>query len=329
MAHILGAIGAGTYAHLASVLLDNVSERHSSSINIFDPKNEYRQKIFKLYGTLGTLRDRATEITNTINKKSQSYASPDLRDRVLEKIEAIHTVAGDIMSYMINPYDMGQATQTIIVRFIYYLSQLTDIAQCSSPLGKKCVESGYRTLKDEIKQLIALFGRVRKLDDADLTLLDRALDVDLVTDWVGEARRKYVYKLDVSGVGLGRLLLLYHTTITLDKIPSGWKRTYDGAGDHMVLFVNQTTGESQRKVPTRSTIEAYYDPPSSGQLIGGGGGVGTKKLTGYQLFVRETMPRVKADSSIAQNHRLATIASHWRRLSANEKANMSLRAKNI
>jgi hypothetical protein len=47
-----------------------------------------------------------------------------------------------------------------------------------------------------------------------------------------------------------------------------------------------------------------------------GGKKGPKKLTGYQLFVRETMPTIKADDAIEPKARLGHIGKLWKALSA-------------
>jgi hypothetical protein len=50
-----------------------------------------------------------------------------------------------------------------------------------------------------------------------------------------------------------------------------------------------------------------------------GGKKGPKTLTGYQLFVRETMPLIKADDTIEPKARLAQIGKMWKALEATEQ----------
>ncbi len=44
-----------------------------------------------------------------------------------------------------------------------------------------------------------------------------------------------------------------------------------------------------------------------------------RKLTGYQLYVRETMPEVKADTSVIPTERLTAIGKKWKALTEDEK----------
>ena len=44
-----------------------------------------------------------------------------------------------------------------------------------------------------------------------------------------------------------------------------------------------------------------------------------KKLTGYQLYVRETMAEVKADTTVLPKERLGAIAKKWKVLTDDEK----------
>jgi TRAP-type mannitol/chloroaromatic compound transport system substrate-binding protein len=47
---------------------------------------------------------------------------------------------------------------------------------------------------------------------------------------------------------------------------------------------------------------------------------GPKKLSGYQLFVREKMPEVKADEGVEPKQRMKAIAALWKPLSDEDKA---------
>ena len=54
---------------------------------------------------------------------------------------------------------------------------------------------------------------------------------------------------------------------------------------------------------------------------------GPKKLSGYQLYVRETMPTVKVDASIAAKERMGAIGKLWKALSDDKKAEWKVKAE--
>ena len=54
---------------------------------------------------------------------------------------------------------------------------------------------------------------------------------------------------------------------------------------------------------------------------------GPKKLSGYQLYVRETMPTVKVDASIAAKERMGAIGKLWKALSADKQAEWKVKAE--
>jgi hypothetical protein len=52
-----------------------------------------------------------------------------------------------------------------------------------------------------------------------------------------------------------------------------------------------------------------------------------KKLSGYQLYVRETMPDVKADTSVGAKERMGEIGRRWKALTDADHTDWSDRAK--
>ena len=54
---------------------------------------------------------------------------------------------------------------------------------------------------------------------------------------------------------------------------------------------------------------------------------GPKKLTGYQYFVKEKMPEVRADESIAPKARMGAIGALWKALSDEQKAEWKVQAE--
>ena len=56
---------------------------------------------------------------------------------------------------------------------------------------------------------------------------------------------------------------------------------------------------------------------------------GPKKLSGYQLYVRETMAVVKAKPEIAAKERMAEIGKMWKALKDDEKANWKTKAEKL
>ncbi len=67
-------------------------------------------------------------------------------------------------------------------------------------------------------------------------------------------------------------------------------------------------------VPTGSTTKASK------------GSSGPKKLSGYQLYVRETMPTVKVDATIPAKERMGAIGKLWKALSDDKKAEWKVKA---
>ena len=56
---------------------------------------------------------------------------------------------------------------------------------------------------------------------------------------------------------------------------------------------------------------------------------GPKKLTGYQFYVRETMPIVKVKAEIAPKERMGEIGKMWKSLSDQEKAGYKVKAEQL
>jgi hypothetical protein len=56
---------------------------------------------------------------------------------------------------------------------------------------------------------------------------------------------------------------------------------------------------------------------------------GPKKLSGYQLFVRETMPEVKADESIEPKGRMGEIGKRWKALSEADQGQWKEKAEEV
>jgi len=53
---------------------------------------------------------------------------------------------------------------------------------------------------------------------------------------------------------------------------------------------------------------------------------GVKKLSGYQLYVRETMPVVKADTTIGAKERMGAIGKLWKALSKETQGEWKVKA---
>jgi hypothetical protein len=70
--------------------------------------------------------------------------------------------------------------------------------------------------------------------------------------------------------------------------------------------------------PSDVTIKAKSEGPSA-----------PKKLSGYQLYVKETMPVVKANLDIPAKGRMSEIGKMWRSLEQNEKDTWKIKAQNL
>ena len=56
---------------------------------------------------------------------------------------------------------------------------------------------------------------------------------------------------------------------------------------------------------------------------------GPKKLSGYQLYVRETMVTVKANTAIPAKERMAEIGKLWKALKEEERAAFKVKAEKL
>jgi hypothetical protein len=65
---------------------------------------------------------------------------------------------------------------------------------------------------------------------------------------------------------------------------------------------------------------------TSGKSSGLAGGA-KKSLNGYQLYLRETMPEIKADTSIHHTQRMTKIGEKWKALEKSEREEWSKKAK--
>jgi hypothetical protein len=54
-----------------------------------------------------------------------------------------------------------------------------------------------------------------------------------------------------------------------------------------------------------------------------------RSLTGYQLYVRETMPQVKSDTTVVAKERMAKIGSLWKALDKSSQEAFSVKAKGM
>ena len=55
----------------------------------------------------------------------------------------------------------------------------------------------------------------------------------------------------------------------------------------------------------------------------------TTKLNGYHLFIKEKMPDVKADTSVAAKERMTKLGQLWKALNADEQSDFKQRAEAI
>ena len=94
----------------------------------------------------------------------------------------------------------------------------------------------------------------------------------------------------------------------MGKVASLWKALSDEDKAQFKASNPGTTGTTNTKVADPSKVP---------------------KLTGYQLYVRETMPEVKADTSVLPKERLAAIAKKWKVLTDDEKTLFKTRASTL
>ncbi len=80
---------------------------------------------------------------------------------------------------------------------------------------------------------------------------------------------------------------------------------------------------SSETVKNEYKVKAGGSPKSS---VGNKESTG-KKLTGYQLYVRETMAVVKLDAKIVPTKRLGAIGKLWKALSKEKQGEYSVKAK--
>ena len=92
----------------------------------------------------------------------------------------------------------------------------------------------------------------------------------------------------------------------MGKVASLWKALSD---EDKAQFKSSNPGTT-----STTTTKASADPSK------------TRKLTGYQLYVRETMPEVKADTSVLPKERLTAIGKKWNVLTEDEKTIFKTRA---
>ena len=94
----------------------------------------------------------------------------------------------------------------------------------------------------------------------------------------------------------------------MGKVASLWKALSDEDKAQFKSSNPGTTGTTTAKVADPSKVH---------------------KLTGYQLFVKETMPEVKADTNVLPKERLTAIAKKWKVLTDDEKTAFKTKASTL
>jgi hypothetical protein len=83
------------------------------------------------------------------------------------------------------------------------------------------------------------------------------------------------------------------------------------------------------KLEWKAKAAALPDPVGTTTTVVQAGTPTSRSLTGYQLYVRETMPQVKADTTIPAKSRMAKIGSLWKALEKDKQGEFSTRAKGM
>jgi hypothetical protein len=106
-----------------------------------------------------------------------------------------------------------------------------------------------------------------------------------------------------------------------ENVPSAERMTKVGSMWKALSDADKKIWNDKAKGTTSSTASVEHETVSGETKI--------KKLSGYQLYVKETMPAVKVMADIKSTERMTEIGKRWKALSKDEQLTWTNKAKSM